>query len=533
MPTAPPPALLRPPPTQNGPPILRFARRLADTALTGVNTQVDGKAGFGNTSGDGTSATGQITLPPIASPGVVLIAVSINSGSLTCGNPAYNAVDDGYTAAASNPNISGSTLEGWLFYKDVTVADSGKTLTCAFPSARRWTMGGVYLPGCTTASDLVVTATSSAATLTHIIIPGGTPTAADSCWVGLAAQRNNTTTPSSVDNSSAPAGWLEDVDVSSYVPSAPQYLIFAAHSQLVGNAGVLQADVNSSTAFTTATGTQVSWGVFVAPITSGATGTAAVTEGADTSAVVAVEEFTGTVAVTTADDTVTASGTFGDTVTGTVAVTTGDDTSAAAALETMTGTVAVTTANDTSAVSALETITGTVAVTTANDTSAVAALETFTGTVAVTTANDTSAVVALETFTGTLAKTTGDDTATASGSVDAGTPVTGTASVTTANDTSTSTGVVTSYWFATPTVRRRAGERRLYDIYTINRGVSVVKVAGHYRRYPIPSEDLLIGLVEGVDYFLGGRAATVVSSAVAAQLTADGFTVYDHDPTGE
>jgi hypothetical protein len=238
------PPLLTPAPT--APPWLQFFRAPVDVGVTGAQTQVDGKAGFGSTSGDNTSNTAQVTLPEIRTAGAVLIQVSVNSGTGSCGNPLYNGADDGYTSWASNPNISGSTLENWLFYKDVTPADSGKVLTFALSTARRWTAGGVFLPGFTTLHDLVVAATSSATTLTHIVIPGGTPTKDDSVWVGLAAQRNNTTTPSKVDDNSMPPSWLEDADVSTVVPSAPQFLVWIGHKQLVGQSGVAQTDVNQS-----------------------------------------------------------------------------------------------------------------------------------------------------------------------------------------------------------------------------------------------------------------------------------------------
>lgn len=218
-----------------------------------------------------------------------------------------------------------------------------------------------------------------------------------------------------------------------------------------------------------------------------------------------------------------------------------------------TGTASVANANDTSSASGLEVFTGTAAVTGGSDTSSAIGAEVFTGTAAVTNAADTSSATALEVFTGTSSRTNGNDTSSASGTVTNPT-VSGTGSVTEAADTSSASGTAQSIitgsaavvsaddsaaadgevgtlnWFRTPTTQRLAGTRRLYNLYTLPKGVSVVKVDGHYRRYPIPPHTLLAEMTESVDYFIGGKAAVTVSAAVAAELTADGFTVYDHNP---
>jgi hypothetical protein len=79
--------------------------------------------------------------------------------------------------------------------------------------------------------------------------------------------------------------------------------------------------------------------------------------------------------------------------------------------------------------------------------------------------------------------------------------------------------------FVTPT--QEQGVRRgdaLFDRYTIPVGVSVVKRAGVYTETPFPWLGEIADLIEGTDYFLGGRTYTV-TDAVAAALQADGFTV--------
>jgi hypothetical protein len=134
----------------------------------------------------------------------------------------------------------------------------------------------------------------------------------------------------------------------------------------------------------------------IPPASAGATGTAAVTEEADTSTASGTETFTGTSATTEAADTSTASGTL--TITGTSATTEEADTATASGTHT-------------------ENVTGSAAATEEADTSTATGTETFTGTSATTEADDTSSATGAETFTGTAAVTEADDTSTASGTV--------------------------------------------------------------------------------------------------------------------
>jgi hypothetical protein len=80
-----------------------------------------------------------------------------------------------------------------------------------------------------------------------------------------------------------------------------------------------------------------------------------------------------------------------------------------------------------------------------------------------------------------------------------------------------------SYSFVTPTVQEGpAGGHRLFDFYTLDRGVTVVKQGTKYTQVRYPSQDLL----EAVDaYWLGGTT-NVVSDEEAASLTAAGYGDY-------
>lgn len=76
-----------------------------------------------------------------------------------------------------------------------------------------------------------------------------------------------------------------------------------------------------------------------------------------------------------------------------------------------------------------------------------------------------------------------------------------------------------------------SGTDPLFGRYRLSVGLSVVKKAGHYMTTPYPWLGEIASLEEGRDWFQGGRTYTV-TSAVAAQLTADGFTV-DDTPGGD
>lgn len=80
--------------------------------------------------------------------------------------------------------------------------------------------------------------------------------------------------------------------------------------------------------------------------------------------------------------------------------------------------------------------------------------------------------------------------------------------------------------FTPPTVDEApAGTGRLFSRYKLTRGISVVKVNGHFVEKRYPSLLDLEGLTDGTDYFLGGHIYTI-SAGVAAGLITDGFSAY-------
>lgn len=177
--------------------------------------------------------------------------------------------------------------------------------------------------------------------------------------------------------------------------------------------------------------------IWVAGTSSGSTGTVAVTNANDTSSASGATTVTGSVAKSNANDTSAASGTT--TITGSLARTNVNDTSAASGTTTVTGTLATTNANDTVSASGSvgNSITGTVAYTNANDTLSASGTTTIVGTVSRTNANDTSTANGTTTVIGTVSYTNANDTVTASGI--AGT-ISGTVAYTNANDISTASG---------------------------------------------------------------------------------------------
>lgn len=79
------------------------------------------------------------------------------------------------------------------------------------------------------------------------------------------------------------------------------------------------------------------------------------------------------------------------------------------------------------------------------------------------------------------------------------------------------------YLFTTPTVEEGpAGGSRLFEFYTLDQGVTVIRTGTTYRSVRFPSQDLL----EQVDeYWLGGSTYEV-DDATAAGLTTAGYGDY-------
>lgn len=146
---------------------------------------------------------------------------------------------------------------------------------------------------------------------------------------------------------------------------------------------------------------------------------------------------TGTVAVTNANDTVSATGTT--TVIGTLARTNANDSASASGTTTIIGALATTNANDTCSASGDVggSISGSVAYTNANDSAAGFGTTTVVGTAAPISANDTLAAGGTTTIVGAIATTNADDTISATGV--AGT-IAGSANIVNNNDIATAYG---------------------------------------------------------------------------------------------
>lgn len=164
---------------------------------------------------------------------------------------------------------------------------------------------------------------------------------------------------------------------------------------------------------------------------SGISGTVAVTTGDDTSSATGMTTVLATSAITSSNDTSAASGTT--TVLAIASPTTGDDTSAASGTTTVLGASSSTTGNDVSTASGSvgSAISGSATITTADDTSTATGTTNIIGSVNVITGNDTSSASGTTTVTATSSVTTGDDTSQASGFSGA---ITANADITTGND---------------------------------------------------------------------------------------------------
>lgn len=76
--------------------------------------------------------------------------------------------------------------------------------------------------------------------------------------------------------------------------------------------------------------------------------------------------------------------------------------------------------------------------------------------------------------------------------------------------------------FNPPTHQVGLENKGFWSYFQTNAGLSVVRVNGTLTLHPYPENPDLLVLIEGTDYFLGGRTYTV-TQAVANELTAAGF----------
>lgn len=82
---------------------------------------------------------------------------------------------------------------------------------------------------------------------------------------------------------------------------------------------------------------------------------------------------------------------------------------------------------------------------------------------------------------------------------------------------------MSNYYFTTPTVEETpAGYGPLFDRYTIDRGVSVLRVNGLYSSYRYPAQT---DIDNATEFYLGGTK-TQVSQEIANALTAQGYGEY-------
>lgn len=203
------------------------------------------------------------------------------------------------------------------------------------------------------------------------------------------------------------------------------------------------------------------WVLLLAPLAP-ATGTASVSEGADTTTASGTLAIAGTSSTTEGADTTSASGTLA--IAGTSSTTEGADTTTAAGSVPATGTSSTTEGADTTTATGALTVTGTSSTAEGADTTTAAGALTVTGTSSVTEGADTLSATGTTTgaITGSASVTEGADSVSATGSVAIaataavtegadtlsatgtapGGPITGTASVTESADALSATGTV-------------------------------------------------------------------------------------------
>ncbi len=80
------------------------------------------------------------------------------------------------------------------------------------------------------------------------------------------------------------------------------------------------------------------------------------------------------------------------------------------------------------------------------------------------------------------------------------------------------------YLFKTPTVKEgpAGGRHRLWEFYTLDIGVTVIKINNGYEQVRYPTQDLL----DAVELFYLGGHEYEVSNEEAADLTAAGYGDY-------
>lgn len=315
---------------------------------------------------------------------------------------------------------------------------------------------------------------------------------------GTAVTSHNSPSITPTDNGSAIVLIYMDRVSSSVVPSAPAGYTVRASFATGGSGGttVVIADkltgltagvAENPAAWTGATASLNAYVIAVELVPSGVSGTAAVTESADTSSATGQLGYTGTVSATEPADTPSASGSVTGPVSGSAAAAEAADTSTASgqlgytatssgtqAAQTSSasgqlgysGTSARTQAAQTSTASGTFTVSGvsgSVAVTQAGQASSASGQLGYAGTSSRTQANQTATATGALGYTGTSARTQANQTATASGSVI--NPVVGTAAVPQAGQASAASGVLV--YVANANVSQEADSASAVGLYFV------------------------------------------------------------------
>jgi hypothetical protein len=345
------------------------------------------------------------------SPVTVAMPYGIESGDLLVA----------YIAADANDTVAAGGGEGWTSIQDtsngsavrlkifakVAAGSDALTLTLGASGDTATYVQRITHHGVSNVATDIELGTAATGTSSTPDPPSKTPSASKT-WLVIACNASDDD-----DNATpfAPTGYIPLAQTESAIGTTSSQMQVACDVQTTGSA------INPGTFTLGASEEWVAQTLLIPPAVTSVTGTVAVTEAADTSTATGTETFTGTSATTEADDASTASG--AETFAGTSATTEAADTSAATGTETFTGTSATTEEADTSTASGthIENVTGTVATTEADDASTASGTETITGTSTTTEADDTSTAAGTETITGTAAAVEAADTSTASGTV--------------------------------------------------------------------------------------------------------------------
>jgi hypothetical protein len=326
-----------------------------------------------------------------------------------------------YIAADANDTVAAGGGEGWTSIEDtsngsavrlkifakVAAGSDALTLTVGSSNDTATYVQRITNHGVSNVSSDIELGTAATGTSAIPDPPSKTPSSSKT-WLVVACNASDDD-----DNVTpfAPTGYVPLAQTESAATTSSSMMQVACDVQTTGSA------INPGAFALAASEEWVAQTLLIPPASAGVTGTVAVTEADDTSTATGTETFTGTSAATEAADTSTVTGT--ETFTGTAAATEAADTSTASGTETFTGTSATTEEADTSTASGTHTenVTGSAAATEADDTSTASGTETFTGTSATTEADDTSTAAGTLTITGTSATTEAADTSAASGTV--------------------------------------------------------------------------------------------------------------------